>query len=90
MCRDAGVWSGETLKQIYDALCMGNNLDAFFREDPRLATGESPEYSGRAIANLATDSDVMEKSGQIFAVDELAEAYGFTDIDGKRPPRAMG
>ena len=47
---------------------------------------ESPEYIGRAVAFLAADPRMMEKSGKILAVGDLAQEYGFTDIDGKQPP----
>ena len=47
---------------------------------------ESPEYTGRAVAFLADDPRIMEKSGKILAVGDLAKEYGFTDIDGKQPP----
>lgn len=43
----------------------------------------SPEYVGRAVAALAADPQIMEKSGQTFAVGDLAKEYGFTDIDGR-------
>jgi NAD(P)-dependent dehydrogenase (short-subunit alcohol dehydrogenase family) len=46
----------------------------------------SPEYVGRAIACLAVDPDLGELSGQRLAVGDLAARYGFTDIDGRRPP----
>jgi hypothetical protein len=29
---------------------------------------------------------VMQKSGQILRVGDLAREYGFTDIDGTQPP----
>jgi dehydrogenase/reductase SDR family member 1 len=48
--------------------------------------GETPIFVGRAIAALAADSNVMEKTGQILLASELAIEYGFTDIDGKIPP----
>jgi dehydrogenase/reductase SDR family protein 1 len=48
--------------------------------------GETPQFAGRAIAALAADPDVMEKTGQILLASELAREYGFTDIDGKIPP----
>ena len=38
----------------------------------------------RAIAALATDPKLMEKSGQVLIV-ALAQEYGFTDIDGTQP-----
>ena len=47
---------------------------------------ESPEYIGRAVAHLAGDPRVMQKSGKVLAVGDLAREYGFTDIDGKQPP----
>lgn len=47
---------------------------------------ESPEYAGRAVAALASDPNVLEKSGKVVAVGDVAEEYGFTDIDGRRIP----
>jgi NAD(P)-dependent dehydrogenase (short-subunit alcohol dehydrogenase family) len=46
----------------------------------------SPEYVGRAIASLAADADVASVSGERLAVGDLAQQYGFTDIDGRQPP----
>lgn len=43
----------------------------------------SPQYVGRAVVALAADSQIIEKSGQTFAVGDLAKEYGFTDIDGR-------
>jgi hypothetical protein len=34
---------------------------------------------------LATDADVGRVSGQVLRVADLAERYGFTDVDGRRP-----
>lgn len=47
---------------------------------------ESPEYVGRAVVALARDPNVMEKSGKVWPVGDLAEEYGFTDVDGRRIP----
>ena len=47
---------------------------------------ESPEYVGRAVVAVASDSNVLEKSGKTVPVGELAEEYGFTDVDGRRIP----
>ncbi len=60
--------------------------DAHWRDDPELAKTESPEYLGRAIAALAADEQVAEKSGRLWEVGELALLYGFTDIDGRVVP----
>jgi NAD(P)-dependent dehydrogenase (short-subunit alcohol dehydrogenase family) len=48
---------------------------------------ESTEYVGRAVAGLAADASVMEKTGKIHFVADLAREYGFTDVDGRYIPR---
>ncbi|MBI3409264.1 MAG: SDR family NAD(P)-dependent oxidoreductase [Planctomycetes bacterium] len=53
----------------------------------RFDKSESVEYVGRAVAALAADKNVMEKTGKIHFVAELAREYGFTDIDGRQVPR---
>jgi dehydrogenase/reductase SDR family member 1 len=50
-----------------------------------LSNSESPQFIGRAVAALAADPDVMRKSGQVLVAAELAEEYGFTDVDTRRP-----
>ncbi len=46
---------------------------------------ESTEYIGRAVLALATDSNVMAKSGQTLRTRDLAREYDFTDVDGRQP-----
>jgi NAD(P)-dependent dehydrogenase (short-subunit alcohol dehydrogenase family) len=48
------------------------------------AKTESPEFPGRAVAVLATDSNILAKSGRLMTTPELAREYGFTDVDGKQ------
>jgi NAD(P)-dependent dehydrogenase (short-subunit alcohol dehydrogenase family) len=50
-----------------------------------MSNAESPQFSGRAVAALAGDPDVMSKSGQVLVAAALALEYGFTDVDGKQP-----
>jgi dehydrogenase/reductase SDR family member 1 len=50
-----------------------------------MTKSESPEFTGRAVAALAADSQIMDKTGQIFVVAKLAREYDFDDIDGTRP-----
>jgi NAD(P)-dependent dehydrogenase (short-subunit alcohol dehydrogenase family) len=45
---------------------------------------QTTTYVGRAIAALACDSKVMDKSGKTFHVSDLAKEYGFTDTDGSQ------
>ena len=46
---------------------------------------ETPRFTGRAIAALARDPDVLDKSGSVHRVVELADEYRFTDVDGNLP-----
>ena len=55
-----------------------------WRQQPSLARTESPRYIGRAVAALAGDPRVLEKSGRVHRVADLAREYGFTDIDGRQ------
>jgi dehydrogenase/reductase SDR family protein 1 len=50
-----------------------------------LSNSESPEFTGRAVAALARDPDVLRYSGRVLIVATLAAEYGFKDIDGKAP-----
>ena len=50
-----------------------------------LAGSETPFFVGRAVAALAADPNVLEKSGGLYSSWGLAEEYGFDDLDGTRP-----
>ena len=49
------------------------------------SNSESPQFIGRAVAALAGDANVMQKSGQVLVAAQLALEYGYTDVDGKQP-----
>jgi hypothetical protein len=49
------------------------------------AISESPRFVGRAVAALAADPKIMERTGQALSSWDLAREYGFDDIDGTRP-----
>lgn len=46
---------------------------------------ESLYFTGRAAAGLAADAHVMDRSGRAWTSRELADEYGFTDVDGALP-----
>lgn len=54
-------------------------------EERDLARAATPQFVGRAVAALARDPDVLEKSGRALPVLDLAHEYGFTDVDGTLP-----
>jgi NAD(P)-dependent dehydrogenase (short-subunit alcohol dehydrogenase family) len=55
------------------------------KRDKFFAFSETPYYIGRAVAALAADPNIMEKTGKTLATWDLSEEYGFTDIDGTQP-----
>jgi NAD(P)-dependent dehydrogenase (short-subunit alcohol dehydrogenase family) len=59
---------------IVDAVARGEHTI-----DPKVS--QSPRFTGRCVAALAMDPDVMEKSGGVYLVKELAEEYRFSDLD---------
>lgn len=55
------------------------------KKDPNFISSETPFFVGRAVAALASDPKIAKKSGGVFSSWRLAEEYGFTDIDGRKP-----
>jgi dehydrogenase/reductase SDR family protein 1 len=50
-----------------------------------LSNSESPEFIGRAVLALATDLHVLQHTGDVVVAAQLAQSYGFTDVDGRTP-----
>ena len=46
-----------------------------------LSAAQSPRFTGRAVAALARDPDVMEQTGLVYEVADLAKIYRFRDLD---------
>ncbi len=55
------------------------------QQDPHFIASETPYFVGRAIAALAADPNVAEKSGGVYSSWGLSDEYGFKDIDGRSP-----
>ncbi len=52
---------------------------------PHFCISESPRYVGRAVAALAGDPDASRWNGESLSSGQLAQVYGFTDLDGTQP-----
>ncbi|HEX6747659.1 MAG TPA: SDR family oxidoreductase [Longimicrobium sp.] len=52
---------------------------------PHFVISESPRFVGRAVAALAADPDRARWNGESLSSGQLAQVYGFTDVDGSRP-----
>jgi NAD(P)-dependent dehydrogenase (short-subunit alcohol dehydrogenase family) len=54
--------------------------------DPKhFGISETTRYVGRAVAALASDPDVARWNQASLSSGQLAQEYGFTDLDGSRP-----
>ncbi|MFB3910136.1 MAG: SDR family oxidoreductase [Candidatus Eisenbacteria bacterium] len=52
---------------------------------PDFALSESPRFVGRAVVAVAANEDRARWNQQSVTVGQLADEYGFTDVDGSRP-----
>ena len=55
------------------------------RKDSNFLQSESPLFVGRAIAALAADPKVHDRTGMLYGSWELGRDYQLTDYDGRRP-----
>jgi len=53
--------------------------------DELASRAATPQFVGRAVAALAADADVLERSGRAIPVIDIARDYDFTDVDGTLP-----
>ncbi|MFI6166946.1 SDR family NAD(P)-dependent oxidoreductase [Nocardia sp. NPDC051052] len=85
------LWPGivdTELLQLVPADAQGQRLVTLPGEGTfDLAQAETPRFPGRAVVALATDPDRRSRAGSAWRVADLADTYGFTDLDG-RVPRA--
>jgi hypothetical protein len=54
-------------------------------KQPHFVITETPRYVGRAVAALVADPARARWSGQSLSSGQLAQVYGFTDLDGSQP-----
>lgn len=81
---------GIAVVSIWPNVTRTEHMDAARAADPdalaELDTFETPRYSGRAVVALATDPDLMRRTGTSPWVAELAAAYGVVDEHGREHP----
>lgn len=83
------IWPGivdTELLQMVPADADGNRMVTLPGEGSfDLNQAESPRFAGRAVVALATDPERRKRTGQAWKVADLADDYGFTDVDGRVP-----
>lgn len=58
------------------------NFRQGLRRPEGLAQTDSVELGGRAVPALVNDPMILEKTGKILRVQDLAQEYGFKDVEG--------
>ena len=72
---------------LYPGLVLTERVLELYGERVRHSKAkETPEFVGRAVVALKLDAGLMKKSGKVVMASELAEEYGYTDIDGSPFP----
>ena len=56
-------------------------------ENANFPGGDTPSYAGRSVAALmnASEEDMNQLTGKVIQTREVADKFGFTDVDGKHP-----
>ena len=92
-----GGWATVTVENLPDSIVAGQPTNLTFsvrQHGEDLLGGLKPtvtgvsgkhEFTGRAVAALAADPDVLRHSGKVLVAASVARDYGFTDIDGTTP-----
>jgi NAD(P)-dependent dehydrogenase (short-subunit alcohol dehydrogenase family) len=78
---------GVAVVSLWPGLVLTERLRGAQAAMPKLDFGgaESQRFTGRAVAALACDVEAMRWSGRAVSSRELADVYGFTDVDGRLP-----
>jgi NAD(P)-dependent dehydrogenase (short-subunit alcohol dehydrogenase family) len=78
---------GVTVVSLWPGLVLTERLQPLVGKTDALDFdgAESQRFTGRAAAALAADADVLRRTGHAFASRQLADEYGFTDVDGGLP-----
>jgi NAD(P)-dependent dehydrogenase (short-subunit alcohol dehydrogenase family) len=82
---------GVAVISLWPGLVLTERLQPLVDQDVPLDFdgAESQRFTGRAVAALAADPDVIRKTGRAFASRALADEYGFADVDGTLPKGPM-
>ena len=72
------LWPGLVLTE---RLLQVPNLEQAFD----ISGAETPRFCGRAVAALAADAEVLRFTGRAVTARDLADEYGFADVDGRLP-----
>jgi NAD(P)-dependent dehydrogenase (short-subunit alcohol dehydrogenase family) len=78
---------GVAVVSLWPGLVLTERVERVREQLPGLSHvhGETPRFTGRAVAALAADPEVLRRTGLALASHDLALLYGFRDLDGSLP-----
>ncbi|HYW22501.1 MAG TPA: SDR family NAD(P)-dependent oxidoreductase [Nodularia sp. (in: cyanobacteria)] len=83
------IWPGivgtEQISRLADNIGSENVTDAKNSVFTERYNWETPLFTGRVIAALTSDANVMRRTGKVQIVAELAQQYGIVDQEGDHP-----
>ncbi|MBW4510786.1 MAG: SDR family NAD(P)-dependent oxidoreductase [Scytonematopsis contorta HA4267-MV1] len=83
------IWPGivgtEHITQMASEINENNPSNPAYSVFSEQYNWETPLLTGRVIAQLASDSNIMKRTGHVQIVAELAQQYGLVDEDGQLP-----
>ncbi|WP_138502586.1 SDR family NAD(P)-dependent oxidoreductase [Nostoc sp. PA-18-2419] len=83
------IWPGIVGTELFSRFASeANQTNASDRKNSFLGeryNWETPLFTGRAIAQLAGELNIMNRTGRVQIVAELANQYGIVDENGDRP-----
>lgn len=81
-----GIVGTEQISQLADDMATENTPDPKNSVFTDRYNWESPLFTGRVIAALTSDANIMSRTGKVQIVAELAQQYGIVDQEGNIPP----
>ncbi|MFO8238946.1 MAG: SDR family NAD(P)-dependent oxidoreductase [Prochlorococcaceae cyanobacterium] len=80
-----GIVGTEHIRELAEEGRKPGATDRVLRSLASQTNWETPLLTGRVIAALAADPDLLRRSGTVGIVAELASSYGVADAEGRRP-----
>jgi len=78
------LWPGAVRTEAVEEAIKKGSFDLNLKK--LFENGETTEFAGKAVAHLAADENKLQKTGKVLIAADLAQEYGFNDIDGRDPP----
>ena len=74
------LWPGPVKTEfITEKMNSDNEMSKIFEK------GETIEFAGKAVVQLAADKNIMARSGKIINTADIGREFGFVDITGESP-----